>query len=101
MSPTPSATWWPSVAPSASRGVISSVAPSSLAVAVTVVESTALPTLAVYASVSAAKLGDSVTPLSDNALSVASADADLVSVTETSESAVQLRPELDQLISGP
>ena len=88
VSPTPSATWCPSVAASASAGVVATAAAASFAVAVTVVESTALSTLAVYASVSATKPGERVTPLSDSALSVASVDA-LPSTRNTPGQAVE------------
>ncbi len=46
--PTPRLTWWPVVPLSASAGVIATVAPSRLLVAVTVVELTELATDAVY-----------------------------------------------------
>ena len=59
----------------------STLALASLADADTVVSVTACPTDAVYATVPDANAGDNVTPLSESALSVASADPPRVTVT--------------------
>ena len=71
----------PGVSSSASSGVTSTLALTSLAVAVTAVSVTLFATDAVYVIVHDAKAGDSVTPLSDSALRLASAEPSLVKVT--------------------
>ena len=71
--PTASSTWWPAITASASSGAISILVPAA-AVAEPVVSATAFPTDAVYAVVPVAKAGFSVTPLSESALRLASAD---------------------------
>ena len=90
--PTPRFTWWPLVTASASvDGVTATVATASVAIAVTVVVATLFATLAVYVSVSASKAGESVTPLSASALSVASVEAtSSVRARQTESLAVQV-----------